>query len=65
MNKPPLGLMPKNIWMLQRLKDINSAITRYIESDMDIPVLWIRERSELISSIAKDDNLNEYNIKDI
>ena len=59
MNKPPLGLIPRNIWMLQRLKDINSAITRYIESDMDIPVLWIRERSELISSIVKDDNLNE------
>jgi len=41
--KPPLGLMPNDIWKLKRLQDIKSAMGRYAGADMEIPKQWISE----------------------
>lgn len=51
MNKPPIGLMPKNIWLewtqAQRQKDIKEAMLQYIEAGKDIPNEWLQELIEL------------------
>lgn len=50
---PPLGIKPRNLWLEDRLNDINAAIARYIEADSIIPFEWIEERNELLRTIHK------------
>lgn len=52
-NKPPLGIMPKNIWKLKRIKEISDAIKRYLMVRKIIPKEWMEEYNELIGSIKK------------
>lgn len=47
LEKPPLGLMPKNIWIEKRIEDIAQAIRRYIESNFHVPQEWIDEKEKL------------------
>ena len=47
--KPPLGLMPEHICISQRLKELDDAISRYIEARKDIPWSWVAEKRILIS----------------
>jgi hypothetical protein len=49
--KPPLGLIPKELWLQERLENIKRAIIRYAESEYSIPVEWIEERDELLEKI--------------
>ena len=30
MSEPPLGLMPRDIWELQRLRDVKKALTKIV-----------------------------------
>jgi hypothetical protein len=46
--KPPIGLMPRSIWIAGRINDILCAVNRRIESDMPIPTEWIEEYNLLI-----------------
>ena len=46
--KPPLGIMPRYIWNLKRIDDLNNAINRYYESGLKIPMEWIEEYNDLI-----------------
>lgn len=52
-SKPPLGLMPLNIYKQQcdqqRLRDIFSAMERYSKEKLPIPVEWVNELSLLLS----------------
>ncbi|MFW5438109.1 hypothetical protein [Paenibacillus apiarius] len=48
MSKPPLGIMPKRIWIEQRCKEITDAIQRYIEAGHTIPIEWVMEYNELL-----------------
>lgn len=50
MREPPLGIMPRHIWVEKRLNDIESAIKRYIEAEMPIPFDWVKEYIELVLS---------------
>lgn len=45
--KPPIGLKPKNIHNEERRKEIISAMRRYDDAGMDIPSEWIEELLEL------------------
>lgn len=51
MNKPPVGLMPKNIWIeqmqAQRRNEITAAMQRFIKAGKDIPNEWLQELIEL------------------
>lgn len=47
LERPPLGLMPKNIWIEKRIEDIAQAIRRYIESSFHVPQEWIDEKEKL------------------
>jgi len=52
--RPPLGLIPKDIWKWQRLQAINEAIERYVNSNMEIPDEWIEEYNELIKIVEQN-----------
>lgn len=45
--KPPLGLMPRYIWIRLRIKEIIKAMARYHDADMKIPIGWIEELADL------------------
>jgi hypothetical protein len=46
--KPPLGIMPRHIWNMKRIENLNDAINRYYEFGLKIPIEWIEEYNDLI-----------------
>ena len=52
MTKPPLGLIPREIYAIQvnteRMAMIIEAMKRYSEADKPIPLEWIEELEERI-----------------
>lgn len=46
--KPPLGIMPREMWMQDRLNTITNAIDRYVDCDMQIPLDWVVEYNNLV-----------------
>jgi len=50
--KPPIGIMPRELWLSSRdeirLKDIKETIVRYVNADKPIPDEWIEEYKYLI-----------------
>ena len=46
--KPPVGLRPKYICDMDRIKDIRCAINRYFIAELEIPVEWVEEYNNLI-----------------
>ena len=46
--KPPLGIMPKELWVRQRNIELGEAIIRYHEAGLDVPPQWIIEFHETI-----------------
>ena len=57
MEKPPIGLKPKKYHLLERLNEVRSAIVRYYEAELPIPVEWIEEYNELIKP-KEDEKIN-------
>ena len=52
-DKPPLGLIPKEIHNMQRRADIIAAIVRYANAGKAIPIGWIEEYNmNLFSSMS-------------
>jgi len=53
--KPPLGVMPRDIYerncKVTRLNAIAAAISRYLQREMKVPVEWIQEYNELAEEI--------------
>ena len=45
--KPPLGVMPRDMWDRERQKDLADAMERYLEAGMKIPAEWIKEYNEI------------------
>lgn len=52
--KPPIGLIPRNIFYEKRLEAIKSAMHRYIMASLKIPIEWIEEYNFLIMGIKQD-----------
>ena len=46
--RPPLGLIPKEVWQSKRFKEVCEAITRYYTSGFQIPLEWVEEYNELV-----------------
>ena len=46
--KPPIGLRPKWVSDKERLNEVRSAIVRYYDAELKIPIEWIEEYNELI-----------------
>lgn len=45
--KPPLGIMPRRLWINKRISELSDAIKRYLESGTQIPDEWIKEYNDL------------------
>lgn len=41
--KPPLGIMPKDLWIEQRKENIQYAVLERIKKGFKIPLEWIAE----------------------
>jgi len=48
--KPPIGLRPRRESDKERLNEVRSAIVRYYDAELKIPVEWLEEYNELIDS---------------
>ncbi len=46
----PIGLRPKWVSDKERLNEVRSAIVRYYDAELKIPIEWIEEYNELIDS---------------
>ena len=54
MNKPPLGVMPKNIYELKRVHEISRALFEYsyhTEENYDLMIKWAEELVERLSNL--------------
>lgn len=55
--RPPLGIMPKEIYyrqvMIERLNDLIDAINRYNSNGIKIPTEWINEYNDLVGLIER------------
>jgi hypothetical protein len=41
--KPPLGIMPRNVWVAMRVDELWQAIDRYRETEKQVPEEWLEE----------------------
>jgi hypothetical protein len=41
--KPPLGLMPRALWIEKRMRDIEDAVSRYNMDNKEVPQIWREE----------------------
>ena len=51
--EPPLGAMPKKVWLVKRRNDIGSAIGRYASEGLEIPLDWIDELTEIAKELGR------------
>jgi len=52
--KPPIGIIPKFIWIEQRIDELKQAIVRYLDADRLDPVEeWLTEIKELQGILKK------------
>jgi len=63
--KPPLGLIPKYIWMEKRYIEVCQAIARYYNAGAKIPIEWIKEHNEIVEQANKSDNGEVFSKEDI
>lgn len=52
--KSPLGIIPKNIWKKQRLRELRDAVERYLEANQIVPIEWIEEYNQLLDDIRNE-----------
>lgn len=45
--KPPLGIMPRDIWNHKRWTELGEAMQRYLEAGKPVPKEWMNEYIEL------------------
>lgn len=46
-DKPPIGITPKEIWLLKRKISLYEAIERYLHAGINIPVKWVEEYNSI------------------
>ena len=49
----PIGLIPKFVSDRERLNEVRSAIVRYYDAELEIPIKWIEEYNDLINQLKK------------
>ena len=49
--KPPLGIMPKRIWLEIRFTEVDNAIERYNAKKLEYPKEWADEWHELYDKL--------------
>jgi hypothetical protein len=51
---PPLGIMPRDVWLEKRREALGDATARYIDAKVDIPLSWMKEFNWLNKEIRKE-----------
>ncbi len=51
--KPPLGLMPRWLADEKRLADLDAALQRYRDANLEPPGEWLEERHDLVDSLRR------------
>lgn len=51
--KPPLGIAPREVWLLQRRNDLIKTIVRYIEAGEEPLIAWLQEAQDLSRELQK------------
>lgn len=46
LKKPPIGIEPRYVWEKKRIKELKSAIKRYIDAGIEVPIEWVTELNE-------------------
>lgn len=54
MNKPPIGIKPRFVWLDDRKIEIKEAIRRYLNTDLKIPLEWVKEYNQIIKEIGEE-----------
>jgi len=49
--KPPLGVVPRKIWLRTRMVNLQQAIIRYAQAQQPIPVEWVAEYNDLLTVV--------------
>ena len=69
MEKLPLGVMPKNIYELKRVKDLSRALYEYsnyhTEGNYDLMIKWAEELVERLSDLKFEKEYGSENIMSI
>lgn len=53
LEKPPIGIIPKKIWIEQRINEIRRAVNEYINAGMRVNVEWIEEYNQLLKELKE------------
>lgn len=65
--KPPLGVMPKYLWVIlvrkQRLSELMNAISRYHSEGKDVPKEWFIEARQLEKWLKRKEFITELKSK--
>jgi hypothetical protein len=51
--KPPLGLMPRWLADEKRLADVDAALQRYKDANLELPGEWLWERQDLLENLRR------------
>lgn len=57
--KPPLGLMNEKLHAEQRYLSVCSAISRYYNAGLKIPIEWVEEHNKLIERLSDETSNRE------
>lgn len=54
--KPPLGVMPKEIWDYKRMQELSRAIHECIDfGNLEVTIKWVNELAILLSSTTREE----------
>lgn len=51
--KVPIGVIPKKLWIEQRIEDLKQTIYRYLDANLPVPHAWYEELEEHIKGLRK------------
>ncbi len=53
--KPPLGIMPRQIWMQKRFDDLIGTVDRFRQANTAVPREWYKEIGELALKLTENE----------
>lgn len=53
LTRPPIGIMPKEIWLENRLDEIRHAAGRYLNDLRPVPDQWLEEIDWILEELSK------------
>lgn len=57
--KPPVGLLPRFMWLSLRFKEIDEAINRYTLMDVETPLVWHKEAHIILAELKFMEQVKE------